>query len=75
MMIFKPIAVICFLAIANTQNNVCFNKAEPFSEKPLKFDTLEKCQEFTKLGVNMLDKDLKLRNVHLSFYCESELNV
>jgi len=49
MMVFKPIAVICFLAIGNTQNNVCFNKAEPFSEKPLKFNTLEKCPPFILL--------------------------
>ena len=38
-------------------------------------ENLEEKFKRDALYSNLLDKDLKLRNVHLSFYCESELNV
>jgi hypothetical protein len=61
----KITALICFLAVGNYGQDLCFYNAEI----PVQFPTLEKCQEFGNGVVAYMNEDLINRNIKMTLQC------
>ena len=61
---FKITAIICFFAMDNLQQNLCFNAIIPHD-----FKTRAECMEYVKASILKLDKEFTKRKVTMAFKC------
>jgi len=62
------IAVICFMQIGSLKQDLCFT-----SEVPLEFKDVAECSSEMHNISNYMDKDLKEKNVSISFFCKEKI--
>ena len=67
---FKITALICFFAMGNLQQNLCFNAMIPYE-----FKSMAECMEYVKASVTKLDKEFAKRKVTMAFKCGSALSL
>jgi len=62
---FKLIGTVCILSINNGQFDLCFKAGETGGE----YKTLEECRDIGKQMVNLVNEDLKTRNLKVILTC------
>ena len=67
---FKITALICFFAMGNLQQNLCFNAMIPYD-----FKSMAECMEYVKASITKLDEEFTKRNVTMAFKCVPTLSL